>query len=192
MKKPDRPKTAGRGVVVDYPTSEISVKRHGPGSALGSTILTFRGFIMFRLTLLATVLLCISSLSRAEPWKDYALSDEVIEHTVIAVQGNYLDEYLVRLERTWVRSMEVQKELGYVNDYTILVSTAADTPNVWLNVEYPNMAAYQPNEEKWNKVNEILAERYGDDEEELDAIAKGYEEIRRMVDHQIVHKVTYR
>ena len=192
MKKPDRPKTAGRGVVVDYPTSEISVKRHGPGSALGSTILTFRGFIMFRLTLLATVLLCISSLSRAEPWKDYALSDEVIEHTVIAVQGNYLDEYLVRLERTWVRSMEVQKELGYVNDYTILVSTAADTPNVWLNVEYPNMAAYQPNEEKWNKVNEILAERYGDDEEELDAIAKGCEEIRKMVDHQIVHKVTYR
>ena len=32
----------------------------------------------------------------------------------------------------------------------------------------------------------------GDDEEELDAIAKGYEEIRKMVDHQIVHKVTYR
>ena len=147
---------------------------------------------MFRLTLLATVLLCISSLTRAELWKDYALSDEVIEHTVIAVQGNYLDEYLVRLERTWVRSMEVQKELGYVNDYTILVSTAADTPNVWLNVEYPNMAAYQPNEEKWDKVNKILAERYGDDEEELDAIAKGYEEIRKMVDHQIVHKVTYR
>ena len=119
-------------------------------------------------------------------------ANNIIEHTVIAVQGNYLDEYLVRLERTWVRSMEVQKELGYVNDYTILVSTAADTPNVWLNVEYPNMGAYQPNEEKWNKVNEILAERYGDDEEELDAIAKGYEEIRKMVDHQIVHKVTYR
>ena len=47
---------------------------------------------------------------------------------MIAVQGNYLDEYLVRLERTWVRSMEVQKELGYVNDYTILVSTAAEHP----------------------------------------------------------------
>ena len=178
--------------MVDYPTSRISVKRHHPGSALGTTILTFRGFIMFRLTLLATVLICISSIARGELWKDYALSDEVIEHTVIAVQGNYLDEYLVRLERTWVRSMEVQKELGYVNDYTILVSTAADTPNVWLNVEYPNMAAYQPDEEKWTKVNEILAERYGDDEEQLDAIAKGYEEIRKMVDHQIVHKVTYR
>ena len=192
IKKSDRPKTAGSEAVTGYPTSLISVKRIAPGRVSGSTAIKFRGFIMFRLTLLATVLFCISSIARAELWEDYALSDEVIEHTVIAVQGNYLDEYLVRLERTWVRSMEVQKELGYVNDYTILVSTAADTPNVWLNVEYPNMAAYQPNEEKWNKVNEILAERYGDDEEELDAIAKGYEEIRRMVDHQIVHKVTYR
>jgi hypothetical protein len=54
------------------------------------------------------------------------------------------------------------------------------------------MAAYQPNEEKWNKVNEILAERYADDEEALDAIAKGYEEIRTMVDHKIVQKVIYK
>jgi len=147
---------------------------------------------MFKNSILGGLLLSLSISTQAEIWEDYALSEEIIEHTVIAVQGNYLDDYLVRLERTWVRSMEVQKELGYVTDYSILVSTAADSPNVWLNVEYPNMAAYQPNEEKWNKVNEILAERYSDDEEELDAIAKGYEEIRTMIDHQIVHKVTYK
>ena len=147
---------------------------------------------MFKQSLMGALLVGASFFANAEIWEDYSLSEEVIEHTVIAVQGNYLDEYLVRLERTWVRSMEVQKELGYVNDYTILVSTAADSPNVWLNVEYPNMAAYQPNEEKWNKINEILAERYADDEDELDAIAKGYEEIRTMLDHQIVQKVTYK
>jgi len=147
---------------------------------------------MFKNSILGGLLLSLSISTQAEIWEDYALSEEVIEHTVIAVQGNYLDDYLVRLERTWVRSMEVQKELGYVTGYSILVSTAADSPNVWLNVEYPNMAAYQPNEEKWNKVNEILAERYSDDEEELDAIAKGYEEIRTMIDHQILHKVTYK
>ena len=67
---------------------------------------------MFRLSLLAGALLLVSSFTRAEIWEDYSLSEEVIEHTVISVQGNYLDEYLVRLERTWVRSMEVQKELG--------------------------------------------------------------------------------
>ena len=147
---------------------------------------------MLRQLSILSLLLCVSVFARAEIWKDYSLSEEVIEHTVIAVQSNYLDEYLVRLERTWIRSMEVQKELGYVNDYEVLVSSAADTPNVWLNVEYANMAAYQPSEEKWNKVNEVLAERYADDEDELDAIAKGYEEIRKMIDHQIVHKVTYK
>jgi hypothetical protein len=147
---------------------------------------------MFKLSFLGALLVSASFFTNAEIWEDYSLSEEVIEHTVIAVQGNYLDDYLVRLERTWVRSMEVQKELGYVNEYTVLVSSSADSPNVWLNVEYPNMAAYQPSEEKWKKVNEILAERYADDDDELDAIAKGYEEIRTMVDHQIVHKVTYK
>ena len=146
---------------------------------------------MFRLSVLASLLLCLSMTVRSEIWEDYSLSEEVIEHTVIAVQGNYLDEYLVRLERTGAQHGGTE-ELGYINDYSILVATAADSPNVWLNVEYPNMAAYQPNEEKWNKVNEILAERYADDEEELDAIAKGYEEIRTMVDHKIVQKVIYK
>ena len=147
---------------------------------------------MFKQSLLGALLVSVSFFSNAEIWEDYSLSEEVIEHTVIAVQGNYLDDYLVRLERTWVRSMEVQKELGYVTDYTILVSTAADSPNVWLNVEYPNMAAYQPSEEKWNKVNEILAPRYADDDDELDALSKGYEEIRTMIDHQVVHNVSYK
>ena len=42
---------------------------------------------------------------------------------------------------------------------------------------------------------QCVVERLGTNDaalEELDAIAKGYEEIRKMVDHQIVHKVTYR
>ncbi len=76
---------------------------------------------MLRQLSILSLLLCFSVFARAEIWKDYSLSEEVIEHTVIAVQSNYLDEYLVRLERTWVRSMEVQKELGYVNDYEVLV-----------------------------------------------------------------------
>jgi hypothetical protein len=147
---------------------------------------------MFRSVVIGSVLLSLSFFAKAEIWVDYSLSDEVIEHTVIAVEGNYLDDYLVRLERTWARSMEVMKELGYINDYSILISTTADSPNVWLNVEYPNMAAYQPSEEKWNTVNKILEERFKDDEDELDAIAKGYEEIRTMVDHQLVQKITYK
>ena len=51
------------------PNIRISVKKC-PGVGSGSTI-QISGFIMFRLTILATVLLCISSITRAELWKDH-------------------------------------------------------------------------------------------------------------------------
>ena len=136
----------------------------------------------------------ISSISNvyAEIWKDYEPSERQIQLTVIDVQANYLDNYLVNLKRTWVRSVEVQKELGHIVDYGVYVSDGANSPNVWLTIEYENMAAMEQTKEKYDAVNAVLAERYGDDEEELDKISKGYEEIRRMVDNQRINQVNFK
>ena len=128
----------------------------------------------------------------AEIWKDYEPSERQIQLTVIDVQANYLDNYLVNLKRTWVRSVEVQKELGHIVDYGVYVSDGANSPNVWLTIEYENMAAIEQTKEKYDAVNAVLAERYGDDEEELDKISKGYEEIRRMVDNQRINQVNFK
>ena len=128
----------------------------------------------------------------AEIWKDYEPSERQIQLTVIDVQANYLDNYLVNLKRTWVRSVEVQKELGHIVDYGVFVSDGANSPNVWLTIEYENMAAMEQTKEKYDAVNAVLAERYGDDDEELDMIAKGYEEIRRMVDNQRINQVNFK
>ena len=128
----------------------------------------------------------------AEIWKDYETSERQIQLTVIDVQANYLDNYLVNLKRTWVRSVEVQKELGHIVDYGVYVSDGANSPNVWLTIEYENMAAMEQTKEKYDAVNAVLAERYGDDEEELDKISKGYEEIRRMVDNQRINQVNFK
>ena len=128
----------------------------------------------------------------AEIWKDYEPSERQIQLTVIDVQANYLDNYLVNLKRTWVRSVEVQKELGHIVDYGVYVSDGANSPNVWLTIEYENMAAMEQTKEKYDAVNAVLAERYGDDEEELDKISKGYEEIRRMVDNQRINQVIFK
>ena len=128
----------------------------------------------------------------AEIWKDYEPSERQIQLTVIDVQANYLDNYLVNLKRTWVRSVEVQKELGQIVDYGVYVSDGANSPNVWLTIEYENMAAMEQTKEKYDAVNAVLAERYGDDEEELDKISKGYEEIRRMVDNQRINQVNFK
>ena len=127
----------------------------------------------------------------AEIWEDYEPSDQQIQLTVIDVQSNYLDNYLVNLKRTWVRSIEVQKELGQIVDYGVYVSDGANSPNVWLTITYENMAAMQQSKEKWDAVNAVLEERYGDDEEELDKISKGYEEIRTMIDNQRINRVNF-
>ena len=141
--------------------------------------------------LLLGITLSISNVF-AEIWKDYEPSERQIQLTVIDVQANYLDNYLVNLKRTWVRSVEVQKELGHIVDYGVYVSDGANSPNVWLTIEYENMAAMEQTKEKYDAVNAVLAERYGDDEEELDKISKGYEEIRRMVDNQRINQVNFK
>tara|TARA_B100001027_G_scaffold164163_1_gene116422 strand:+ start:422 stop:862 length:441 start_codon:yes stop_codon:yes gene_type:complete len=128
----------------------------------------------------------------AEIWKDYEPSERQIQLTVIDVQANYLDNYLVNLKRTWVRSVEVQKELGHIVDYGVYVSDGANSPNVWLTIEYENMAAMEQTKEKYEAVNAVLTERYGDDDDELDKISKGYEEIRRMVDNQRINQVNFK
>ena len=70
----------------------------------------------------------------AEIWEDYKPSETQIQLTVIDVQSNYLDNYLVNLKRTWVRSVEIQKELGHIMDYGVYVSDGASSPNVWLTI----------------------------------------------------------
>jgi hypothetical protein len=52
-------------------------------------------------SVLAGVVFGVSSVvANAEIWKDYDLSQEVTELTVIAVKPNYVDGYLTRLEGT--------------------------------------------------------------------------------------------
>ena len=127
----------------------------------------------------------------AEIWKDYEPSEQQVQLTVIDVKSNYLDDYLVNLKRTWVRSMEVQKDLGQVVDYGVWVSEGANSPNVWLTITYENMAAMEQTKEKYDAMIAELEKRYADDEDELDIISKGYEEIRTMVDNQRINQVNF-
>ena len=127
-----------------------------------------------------------------EIWKDYEPSEQQVQLTVIDVKSNYLDDYLTNLKRTWVRSMEVQKDLGQVVDYGVWVSEGANRPNVWLTITYENMAAMEQTKEKYDAMNAELEKRYADDEDELEVISKGYEEIRTMVDNQRINQVNFK
>ena len=145
---------------------------------------------MKKLLLLPLVLTMFAS---AEIYKDFTPSEEPMELTVVAVQPNYVDTYLTNLNRTWVRAMNVQKKLGYVEDFNVWTSlSVADSPNVWITVQYKDLASMQPTEEKNKAVEAELEKLYGDNEVELEEISKGYEEIRKMIAHHIIYRVDFK
>ena len=135
----------------------------------------------------------ITMFAAAEISEDFTPSQEPMELTVVAVQPNYVDTYLTNLNRTWVRAMNVQKKLGYVEDFNVWTSlSVADTPNVWITVQYKDLASMQQTEEKNKAVEAELEKMYGDNEVELEEISKGYEEIREMIDHAIIYRVDFK
>ena len=137
--------------------------------------------------------LLLSMIAAAEIYEDFTPSQEPMELTVVAVQPNYVDTYLTNLNRTWVRAMNVQKKLGYVEDFNVWTSlSVADTPNVWITVQYKDLASMQQTGEKNKAVEAELEKMYGDNEVELEEISKGYEEIRQMIDHAIIYRVDFK
>tara|TARA_B100001758_G_scaffold2782_1_gene2284 strand:+ start:305 stop:742 length:438 start_codon:yes stop_codon:yes gene_type:complete len=137
--------------------------------------------------------LLLTMFASAEIYEDFTPSQEPMELTVVAVQPNYVDTYLTNLNRTWVRAMNVQKKLGYVEDFNVWTSlSVADSPNVWITVQYKDLASMQPTQEKNKAVEAELEKLYGDNEVELEEISKGYEEIRKMIAHHIIYRVDFK
>jgi hypothetical protein len=143
----------------------------------------------FSLSLMACLML-VSTYSFAEPWKDYSVSEEVVEMTVVTVKPNYVDDYLVNLKSTWVDSLEVQKNLGHVLGYTVWTAETAGTrPNVFLTVRYANAAAMEPNKGKYEEFikewRKVLSEK------EQRNIASGYDDMREIVDYVVLRQVSF-
>jgi len=141
------------------------------------------------LTLMAT--LFVAPLTTAEIWKDYGLSEEVTELTVVSAKPNSVDAYLTRLKKTWVSSMEIQKDMGVVMDYNVWAANVAAQPNVFLTVTYKNMGAMQGSKEGYDALMKAMTERFNADQDEQEELAQGYEDYREIVDYVILNRVEY-
>ena len=135
--------------------------------------------------------LVFAPLTTAEIWKDYGLSEEVTELTVVSVKPNYVDAYLTRLKKTWVSSMEIQKDMGVVMDYNVWAANVAAQPNVFLTVTYKNMGAMQGSKEGYDALMKAMTERFNADQDEQEELAQGYEDYREIVDYVILNRVEY-
>jgi hypothetical protein len=51
---------------------------------------------------------------------------------------------------------------------------------------------WAPSKEKEDAVNAEMKKRYGDNDEEMEKISRGYEEIRKMVDNQRINQVIFK
>ena len=135
--------------------------------------------------------LVFAPLTTAEIWKDYGLSEEITELTVVSVKPNYVDAYLTRLKKTWVSSMEIQKDMGVVMDYNVWAANVAAQPNVFLTVTYKNMGAIQGSKEGYDALMKAMTERFNADQDEQEELAQGYEDYREIVDYVILNRVEY-
>ncbi len=147
-------------------------------------------FYLIGMFFLATIL--VGNSAHSEIWKDYDLSEQVTELTVVSVKSNYVDAYLVRLEATWVTAMEILKDEGVITGYGVWVANTADSPNVWLTVDYPDMGSMQGNEARYDMLMKQMSERFEADQEQNNEVARGYEDYRDIVDYAILRQVTYK
>lgn len=145
--------------------------------------------IISTVALLSAVL--VAPITSAEIWEDYGLSEEVTELTVVKVKPNYVDAYLTRLKKTWVSSMEIQKDMGVVMDYNVWAANVAAQPNVFLTVTYKNMGAMQGSKEGYEALMKAMTERFNADQDEQEELAQGYEDYREIVDYVILNRVEY-
>ena len=86
---------------------------------------------------------------RAEPWVDYTPQKGAYEYSLVKVQPNRVDDYLVALKKTWVPEQESLKRRGMIDGYWVQTRSFGDYgensgPNVILIQHWTSLAALEP------------------------------------------------
>lgn len=127
--------------------------------------------------------------AQLEPFTDYEISEAVWEIGTIKVKTNAGDHYLEGLKETWVRGVEISKELGHVEDYAIYSSITPESGdfNLLLVTKYASLADMAPSKEKYDAFIGALGQ------EAADAGSKRaletYPELREITGSYIVHEI---
>jgi len=107
--------------------------------------------ISFAVGVAATTLtMAAPAAAQMQIYEDYEPSEEVLEMTLVKVDQGQLDTYLEGLKSTWVAANEVQKELGYIEDYGIWgVPYGEGMFNLVLTVRFPSTEMIGPSRERY-------------------------------------------
>ena len=91
-----------------------------------------------------------ASVASADPWVDYTPMTGVWQKTLVHVEPNRIDDYLIALKKTWVPQQEAAKKHGLIDSYFVQIAVDSDTagPNVLLGIHYVSMAVLDPNKDR--------------------------------------------
>jgi hypothetical protein len=116
---------------------------------------------------------------RLEIYKDYDLGTEIKVITTVKVDPNMEDVYLAGLSQSWVKAVNIQKELGYIKDWKIYASElpVSGDFNLVLVITFENSADLEPNQKKYAAFMKKWSEK---DQKESNAISAKYPEVRTL------------
>jgi hypothetical protein len=130
------------------------------------------------ITLLCLVFsFAVSAKDRLEIYEDYDIGTEVMVVTTVKVDANMGDVYLAGLKNSWVKAVNIQKELGFIKDWKIYGSDLPNSGqfNMLLIVTFDNGADVEPSKKKYDAFMKKWSES---DEKMSNEISAKYPEVR--------------
>ena len=111
-----------------------------------------------RFLLVSMLVFSVSAFTQEESSREPAPG--VTELTVIKVKANYMGNYMDGIEKTWVASNQIAKDMGKIVDYGVYVG---NNNYVYLTVQHESYASIDPSywseeeqEEYQKKIREII------------------------------------
>lgn len=129
------------------------------------------------------------AVAQLDPYTDYDISKELWSITLVKVDPNMDDDYLEGLKETWVKSNEVAKGLGQIEDYSIYRSQLPQSGdvNLFLVVKFTDSSQLEPNKEEYDK----FMKAWGDaNVAQSREITKNYPSMREITGEYMVRKIT--
>lgn len=146
--------------------------------------------MQFKSSLIALLLLLITqtAFAQLEPWKDYDVSKELWNVTMVKVHPNLSDDYLEGLRDTWVASNRVAKELGQIDDFFIYRSQvgASGDANLILVVKFADSSQLEPNKAEYDRFMKAWGTA---NEEKTRSITKNYPAMREITGEYLLRRI---
>ena len=143
------------------------------------------------LAISASLLLMSATAASAEIYKDYTPDTGIWSETVIEVDPNHVDDYLVGLKASQVPALEIMKKHGLIDNYIFMVKDGynAGAPNVIIATHFVNAAAMEPDQARDQAIEKEIYAAFS--KEKGEAAVAGYEKYRKFIEINNWRTITF-